>query len=177
MLKSKSDQYGSVAISLHWLTAVLIVALLGSGFRAANAVNGSIEAALLRFHIPVAFIVLLLTIVRLAWWWLFDRKPLPVEGSVSWQEGLAQAVHIAFYVVILGMVASGIGMIILSGAAPIIFGGSSAALPNFTQYAPRTPHGLGSFALIALVALHSLAALYHHFIRGDGLLWRMWYRK
>ncbi|WP_347801572.1 hypothetical protein [Mesorhizobium sp. CAU 1732] len=67
----------------------------------------------------------------------FDRKPEPVKGSPPWQERLARGVHIALYIVILGMVASGIGMIVLSGAGPIIFSGADTELPNFLQYPPR----------------------------------------
>ncbi|WP_156943326.1 cytochrome b/b6 domain-containing protein [Ensifer sp. WSM1721] len=37
------------------------------------------------------------------------------------------------------------------------------------------PHGFGANLLIGLLAFHAGAALYHHFIRRDGLLRRMWY--
>ena len=171
--KSNPERYGTVAVLIHWLSAVLILALLGSGFRAANATDAAINAGFLRFHIPVAILALLLTIIRM--WWRFDLKPLPVQGSPAWQEQIARWVHIAFYVVILGMVASGIGMMILSGAAPAVFGALGVGLPNFTDYPPRGPHGLGAFLLVALLVLHGGAALYHQFIRGDGLLRRMWY--
>jgi len=174
-LKSRADRYGKVAVSIHWLSAILILALLGSGFRAANTMDAAEKAGFLRFHIPVAIIVLLLTLLRIVWWWRFDRKPLPVKGSPAWQELIARWVQVAFYVVILAMAASGVGMMVLSGAAPAIFGQTGAALPNFTDYPPRAPHGLGAFALVALFAFHGGAALYHHFIRRDGLLWRMWY--
>jgi cytochrome b561 len=119
-LKSKSDSYGTVAVSIYWLSAILQLALLGSGFRAANALDSATKAGFLRFHIPIAIIVLLLTAFRIVWWWRFDLKPLPVAGSPAWQERIASWVHGAFYVVILAMVASGIGMMILSGAAPAV---------------------------------------------------------
>lgn len=175
MLKSSPDRYGAVPVTIHWLTAILIIFALGSGFQAGNALDPDTKAALLRMHIPAAIIVLLLTAFRIVWWWVFDRKPEPVRGAPLWQERLARGVHIAFYIVILGMVASGIGMIALSGAGPAIFSGAGAELPNFLQYPPRIPHGLGASLLVALLIAHVGAALYHHFIRRDGLLWRMWY--
>src|SRR5690606_28206959 len=110
MLKSRPDRYGAVAVSIHWISAILILALLGSGFQAANAPDSIAKGAFLRAHIPMAIAILLLTLFRIVWWWLFDRKPLPVQGSPAWQEWLARAVHVAFYIVILGMVASGVGM-------------------------------------------------------------------
>ena len=174
-LKSTSDRYGAMAISIHWATAVLIAILIVSGFRAANVMDPAVKAAILRVHIPIAVAVLALTILRIAWWLWFDRKPEPVAGSPRWQELSARAVHLLFYVVILAMIASGIGMLALSGAAPIIFGGDSALLPDFSKYPPRLAHGAMARLLIALLALHACAALYHHFVRRDGLLWRTWF--
>ncbi|MCY3768017.1 MAG: cytochrome b/b6 domain-containing protein [Gammaproteobacteria bacterium] len=92
-----------------------------------------------------------------------------------WQDRASRIVHCLFYVVILGMAASGIGMMVLSGAAPIIFGGSTETLPDFWEFRPRVPHGIGARILILLFVLHAGAALHHHFSRHDGLLARMWY--
>ncbi len=75
------------------------------------------------------------------------------------------------------MVPSGIGMLAPSGAAPIIFGGDGALLPDFSKYPPRLAHGIGARLLLALLALHASAALYHHFVRRDGLLRRMWFSR
>lgn len=73
------------------------------------------------------------------------------------------------------MTASGISMMVLSGAGPIIFGGSTETLPDFWDYLPRVPHGIGVRAMIVLQILHAGAALYHHFFKRDGLLQRMWF--
>lgn len=175
MLRSSADQYGAVAVSIHWLTAILILIVLGSGFNAADAIDDATKAQLLRVHIPAAIAVLVLTVLRIAWWLLFDAKPQPVRGMPLWQERLARFVHLVFYIVILGMVASGIGMMILSGAGPMIFGTPGADLPDFHDFPPRAPHGLAASLMVALLFAHVGAALYHHFIRRDGLLWRMWY--
>ena len=59
----------------------------------------------------------------------------------------------------------------------MIFGGEGALLPDFWKYPPRVPHGIGARLLLALLILHAGAALYHHFVRPDGLLWRMWFSK
>jgi len=175
MPKSTSDQYGTVAVLIHWVSAVLIIILIVSGFRAAGTVDPAAKAVILRAHVPIAIAVLTLTLLRIVWWFGFDQKPDPVAGAPRWQERTAWVVHVLFYVVILGMIASGIGMIALSGAAPLIFGGESAPLPDFWKYSPRLPHAIGARLLIALLMLHVGAALYHHFVRRDGLLWRMWF--
>jgi len=173
--KSTNDQYGSVAIAIHWLSTLLIIALLASGFRAAGSTDLSAKAQILGIHAPIGIAVLLLTLARIAWWWFADRKPDPVSGMPAWQDWSARAMHLLFYVVILGMTASGIGMFILSGAGAIVLGGAEGQLPDFWDYKPRTPHGIGARLMVALLVFHAGAALHHQFIKKDGLLRRMWF--
>jgi len=81
---------------------------------------------------------------------------------------------VLFYIVIVGMVASGIGMMALSGAGEILSVGEGT-LPDFWDYLPRRPHYAGARAMVALIAVHTAAALYHHYGMKDGLIRRMWY--
>lgn len=174
MLKSRSNRYGSVAVSLHWLSAIAILALLATGFRAAGAVDPAVEAELLRLHVPLGITVLLLTLARLGWWLFVDRKPAPITGTPPWQDRLARTIHVAFYVILFGMVGSGIALMVLSGAGAVLISGTGT-LPDFPDFAPFAVHGIGAMSLIALLVLHIGAALYHQFIRRDGIFRRMWY--
>ena len=172
-LKSTPDRYGAVAIAIHWLAAILIVVVLVSGFRAGDGLDPGIKAGLLRVHVPVGLAILILTLARIAWWWLADRKPAPIAGQPPLLHRAASAVHILFYVVILGMAASGIGMMVLSGAGQIVFGGPPGPLPDFWHYPPRIPHGIGARVLIALLVLHIGGAFYHQFVRKDRIFARI----
>ena len=172
--KSGKDYYGSVAVTIHWVSALLILVLIGSGFRAGGMEHAAAKSAILRVHIPVGVTILILTLARVAWWLIADQRPTSVPMP-AWQDRASRAVHVIFYVVILGMAASGIGMLVLSGAGPVIFGGSTEALPDFWDYPPRVPHGIGARVMIALLVAHAGAALYHHFFRRDGLIRRMWF--
>ncbi len=66
-LKSTPDHYGTMAVSIHWISVVLILILIGSGFRAANIADPVAKAAILRLHVPFAVGVLTLTILRIVW--------------------------------------------------------------------------------------------------------------
>jgi cytochrome b561 len=171
--KSAPDRYGAVAIAIHWVSAALILVLFVSGLRGANAVDAAAKMMALRVHVVLGIAVLVLTLARAAWWLFADTKPRSVAGMSSLQERMAKAVHVLFYVVILGMIASGIGMLVLSGAGSILLGGAHGVLPEFWNYPPRVPHRVGAVVLVALFALHLGGALYHHFVRRDGLLNRM----
>jgi len=170
--KSSTHRYGAVAIALHWLSAAAILALFALGFLAANNADPAAKAALLRGHVPLGVLALVLTLLRIGWW-LIDRKPERMSGMPSWQALTERVVHTLLYLLVLVMGASGIGVIILSGAGAILFFGAPGPLPDFWHYAPMNAHFFGAFALLVLAGLHILAALYHQFYKQDRLLTRM----
>lgn len=172
-LKSSENRYGTVAVAIHWLSALLVLGLLISGFTAAGMADQAAKASILRIHAVVGSTVLVLTLARIAWWLFADRRPNDPAGMPRLQGRAAHAVHLLFYVALIGMAASGIGMLILSGAASILFGGAPGPLPDFLQYPPRIAHGFGAFFLVALIGAHLAAALYHQFVMRDRLLARM----
>jgi cytochrome b561 len=91
--KSTSTTYGSVAVSIHWITALLIIGLLVSGTLAEESADPATKALILSAHAPMGIAVLLLTLGRLAWWWRFDNRPAPLGGDPAWQETIAKLVH------------------------------------------------------------------------------------
>jgi cytochrome b561 len=169
-LKSTPTRYGSVAITIHWVSAAAIIALLVSGTIMAGAV-GEAKRSILPIHATIGSLVLLLTLLRLAWWIWGDKRPQPVAGQPPMQQLAARIVHGLLYAAIIVLGASGIATLALSGAVPALFSG--APLPDFSGLLPRTTHGLVSKLMIALLALHIGAALFHQFIRRDRLLARM----
>ncbi|MDP2121761.1 MAG: cytochrome b [Hoeflea sp.] len=176
-MKSSPTTYGAVAVSIHWLSALLIVGLLVSGMLADDTGDPATKARILSAHAPMGIAVLLLTLARIVWWWRLDSHPAPLAGDPSWQMKAARAVHGLLYIVVLGMAASGIGLFVLSGAGAILFGGAPGPLPDFADFAPRVPHGIGAKLLAALFIGHAGAALYHHFVKRDATLKRMWFSR
>lgn len=172
-MKSTPSRYGTTAIAIHWLSALLVIVLIGSGFRAGFSTDAAAKAAALTVHVPVASIVLLLTLFRLIWWWKFDTKPAPLPGIPTWQEVVAKWTHRALYLLLFVLLGSGIAMSIISGLPFALFG--DAPLPELADLAPRAPHGIAARLLVGLVVLHAAAALQHHFLLKDGTLRRMWF--
>lgn len=168
-LKSSPTRYGGMAIALHWTSAAAVIALLASGLVAGN-IEGSPPAALIVTHASLGTLVLVLTVARIVWWLAFDRRPQPAMMP-RWQEIVAQAVHGLLYLAILVLVGSGIGTLVLSGAVPALLSG--APLPDFAGLVPRAVHGVAARLMLALLAAHIGAALYHQFVMRDRLLARM----
>ncbi len=170
-LRSSPHRYGPVAAGLHWVSALAILLMLGSGQAMDWAPGPEQVAAILPIHLALGVLVGVLTLFRILWWVAFDRHPEPAQGMSRTQEALARVVHLGLYAAILVMVASGIGMVALTGAAPAIFGGGT--LPDFSAVPPYLVHGLLSKVLLVLVLGHVGAALWHQFVQRDGLIGRM----
>ncbi|MBW8637753.1 cytochrome b/b6 domain-containing protein [Hoeflea sp. WL0058] len=175
MIKSTPAAYGAVAIALHWTIALFIVIALASGFAADQI--GSDAYAALRVHVACGLAAGILTLVRIGWWWLADKKPDAAPNTEGVKGVLSRSVHILLVIIPLGMLASGVGMMVLSGAGSVLFGLVSGPLPDFDRFLPRGPHGAGAFALLALLVAHVAAALYHQYVLRDDLFKRMSLRR
>ena len=170
-LKSTSTRYGSMAIAIHWASALAVILAFAAGFTVANVAPPAEQVPILAVHITLGLIVFALTVLRIVWWVIADKRPAPALGQPRWQEASAKIVHAGFYVLLILMASSGIVTILLSGALPAIFSG--APLPDFSELIPRIAHGVMSKILLALFVIHVGAALYHQVIKRDQLLARM----
>lgn len=168
-LKSSKDHYGAIAASIHWVSALAVILMLASG--QAMDWDDDLVGTILPIHVSIGLLVGVLTLFRIIWWLAFDRQPAPVRGMGAGQERLARLVHLGLYGAIMIMVASGIAMLVLTGAAPQIFGGG--ALPEFDAVPPFAAHSVISKVLLVLALGHIGAALFHHLVKRDGLISRM----
>lgn len=169
--KSTSTQYGPVAITIHWASALAVILAFAAGFVVANVAPPAQQGPILIAHITLGLIVFALTLLRIVWWVVADKRPAPVGKQPHWQELTAKIVHFGLYALLILMGTSGIVTVVLSGALPTILSGGP--VPDLSQLIPRIAHGIMSKILLALFVLHIGAALYHQVIRRDHLLARM----
>ncbi len=173
----KPGRYHPLLVTLHWLLAFLILFSLGMGmFSLKEIANSSPDKIFaLRGHMVAGVLILVLMLVRLIVRFTAS-KPAPATTGNRFLDKIAVMTHYGLYVLVILMAASGIAMSVQAGLPAIVFGGSGTALPEtFSIYTPRLAHGLIAKLLLALATLHILAALYHQFVRRDGLLSRMWF--
>ena len=74
MWKSSTDRYGRVAITIHWISAAMVIGLMIAGQRAADMTDLEAKASLLRIHAPMGAAILVLTLARISWWLFADTK-------------------------------------------------------------------------------------------------------
>lgn len=170
-------RYHPLHVTLHWLIALLVLMMLGVGKFVLPGVpaDDPQKVFMLRTHAFIGGAIAVLLVVRLVMRFAVQR-PAPADAGHPFLNFLAKAVHVLLYVLLIGMAVSGLGLFQLANL-PAIFNGAAPYPQDFFQYPPRMGHGLTSWLLIALIALHFGAAMYHQFVRRDNLLARMWYGK
>lgn len=172
----QAKRYHPVLAALHWLLALLLIAMLAGGTLSLKAVaNASPDKLnLLRMHMLMGASVLALMLMRLVARLTTEHPPAASTGNALLDK-LAPWVHWVLYLLVFTMVGSGIGMAALAGLPDIVFSGVGQLPVDFSAFPQRAIHGIVAKLLMLTIALHAAAALYHHFIKRDGLLSRMWF--
>ncbi|OYD60490.1 UNVERIFIED_ORG: cytochrome b561 [Burkholderia sp. CF145] len=170
-------RYGTVAISLHWLIAVLIVVAFYLGWIMTDIPGFTpVKLRYFSWHKWIGVTVFAFSLYRLSWRVVNPPPSLP-ETVSAWQRRGANVVHGLLYVLMLAIPltgyfyssASGIQVVYL-GIVPLpVIVGPNEALKVFS----RICHVSLNYVLLTLVVLHVSAAIKHHLVDHDGLLMRM----
>jgi cytochrome b561 len=174
-------EYSLTARRFHWWIAGAVILMLvlgeamtyrGNTLNVWDATTNNLYSA----HKLIGFVVLLVMLARL-FYRLRNGAP-PDEPTLEWwQKAGSHVTHWALYALLIAMPLGGwIGVQLYPSRE--IFGLFS--LPAFLS--PNQPlaetvlklHGIGAKLIVLLLFAHIGAAIFHHFIRKDGVLRRMW---
>ncbi len=177
--KTPGARYSAVSITLHWLIALLVVrqVLVGTRLDQLERTDPAREWVL-TMHFSLGWTILVLALIRLGWRLLNGAPPLPA-AEPRWQRLLARTTHVLFYVVLIGMPLTGWGMVSARpGPPPDVWWlmpwfdlPGASALPR--GFLSRLHTEVLLKLLWVLLVLHIGGALFGHFVRRDGTLWRM----
>lgn len=166
--------FNFLARLLHWSMALAILLMLFVG--AGMVVSLRYRDLLLDLHRPLGLAILLLALVRLANRLRHAPPPLPADLP-RLQAWAAKASHWLLYALMLAMPLIGWAML-SAGAYPVeLFKGVN--LPAILPHSPeiygflRPLHGILAYVLFLLILAHLGAALYHAWIRRDGVFEQM----
>jgi cytochrome b561 len=178
MSAERQERYSNVSILLHWTIAALIIANVVVGGRMEDA-SGPSRFEIFQLHKSIGITVLILSLIRLGWR-LANPAPRLPKDMARWEKVLARFTHVAFYVAMIGIPLTGWATVSASpmNIPTLLWGG--IPWPDLP-----VPEGRGVSDLFgqthetmvkityAIIALHVLGALKHHFINKDHVLARM----
>jgi cytochrome b561 len=175
MSARRATKYHPALALLHWVLAFFISASLAFGFLVLQKVPNTDTRKLdmLEWHMALGMAILAAMLLRLVVRWRTAR-PAPAGLGTPASARAAGWAHVAFYVLVIAMVATGYATGILAHLNDIVFARNGAPLPaSFDDYPTFRVHGAIATVLAILIALHVLGALWHWLVRHDGVMRRM----
>ncbi|HXI08472.1 MAG: cytochrome b [Bradyrhizobium sp.] len=177
MIRNTKAGWGSVARAMHWMLGLSIIAMIAYGWWM-NHVPARADRFFYRsIHADIGYVLLVLMAVRLIWRAVNPVPAMPADMP-RWQRILALINHWMLYAVTF--------LVIMLGWAH-----SGARTPNYSDWfglfhvpqitspdreaarAYEDRHIFFAYVLLALIAIHLVAAIWHHFARKDGVAARM----
>jgi cytochrome b561 len=176
---SRVEIYARTARVLHWLTVLLVAVQLPIGFYMAyrggtlNVWDG-LTNALYSGHKVGGVVILLLVLWRLAYR-MSRGAPADEPTLAPMQRLVSHLNHWGLYLLLVAVPVAGYIGISLFPALDI-YGFKLPGVVAPDQAAAKSVfeiHRLLALALVALIAMHVAAALFHHLVRKDNVLARM----
>jgi len=179
-----AGRYTTIAMILHWIVALGILALLGIGL---IMKHGGLPPQrmfqLFQLHKSIGITVLFAVILRIIWRLTHAAPALPATMPRI-ERKAAHAGHIALYALMLGLPLLGWGVVSASAFSipTVLFGEipwpDLPVLPNMdhkdvAEGILTALHKYGAWLMIALLAAHIGAVLRHRFVLHDGVAGRM----
>lgn len=178
------ERYTHVAIILHWVMALGIIALAAIGlFMVHGSPSPERLFQLYQLHKSIGITILLAAFLRVGWRLLHHPPALP-DSMPPFEQRVAATGHGLLYAFLFALPLSGWAMVSASvyDIPTLLFGIVPwPDLPILSTLADKAPveallkhvHAYAAWTLIAVVAGHAGAALRHHYILRDNVLRRM----
>jgi cytochrome b561 len=159
--------------SIHWLTLALIAAIYTAAWIAHSGLAGEWYQPVMQLHRSLGLSIATLTIIRLAWRFRARVPALP-DDLHPLQKLAARANEALLYALLIAQPVLGLIHTNARGQrVDLFFLGDLPAVIAPDKALGRLTHdlhGLVANALLVVIGLHAAAALFHHLVRGDGVL-------
>lgn len=168
--------YTPTAKALHWTIVLLVTAQFVTALAMPDIGPHTEPDSWISLHFSIGVLILCVMAVRLVHRLMY---PVPLEASQApaWERFAALLIHRVFYLILLvgpflGWAAASAHRLTVSLFGLVTLPSIAAPKARWALTAGDV-HATAMWVLLALIGLHAAAALYHHFVRGDGTLRRM----
>lgn len=167
-------RYDGFAMALHWSTAVLVLLqfLLAEFWGFADRPSRHLMVVA---HMSFGILLTVVIAVRILWRWLPGHRVKDATTGIV--ELASKAVHYLLYGLLAAQAILGF-VLRWSGNEAMSFFGLQIP-PPFAPVSKETNHLIGTahnwigWVIIILACGHAAAALFHHYVLKDDVLWRM----
>jgi superoxide oxidase len=173
LLEPAGPSFDTVTITIHWVSLLLVLAIVGTGLMYGQIEHRPWAPPLLWVHRSLGVILWAITVARLSWRLKGARIPELPTFMTPLHRFAARWSERGLYIILLTQPVTGLAQTLSRGrpfellvwtVPPIL----SRNLDLAVLF--HAIHSLGAWCLIGLVSLHASAALFHHFIRRDDVL-------
>ncbi|MGN7439076.1 MAG: cytochrome b [Alcanivorax sp.] len=170
------DNFDFISRLNHWLVGLGFIGLIAFGFYIANVEFApGTKGPYMMYHKSLGVLFLAFASWRVLWR-IFQGFPNPASDLKTWEHILAKVTHWLLLLSLLIMPISGIVMNLFSGRDLAVFNWFTIPGLNKSEGiagAANFMHHNAPYLISALILLHVIAALKHHFIDKDATLTRM----
>jgi cytochrome b561 len=157
--------------ALHWLMAICIIAMLFIGVGMVSSIAPK-YLPLIAIHKSLGAIILVLALIRLAVRWRYGAPPLPADLPVPLKLA-AELSHYLLYILMIAMPLLGWGMLSAANYPIVLFGAMHLPMilppSEVLHTALWNAHYYLAFVFFAVVLAHLAGALFHAWVRHDGV--------
>lgn len=159
------SQYTGLGIINHWITALLVTAMLALGLTAGAAPTEDMEHYVIGVHMSLGFFTFLFVLWRVGYR-LYQGFP-PALGESAWEQRLARITHGLILLALVVMVFTGPLYLFTEGEGVDVFGWFTIAIPLESLSVLHEPVEsihiwLGVYGLPVLLLLHIAGAVRHY---------------
>lgn len=177
MIRNTSSSWGTLARAFHWILGITIIGMIAFGWWMNHFPARPDRFFYRQVHADIGYAVLLLMMLRLVWR-AFNPVPALPSTSPRWERIAARVSHGALYAVtilaaVLGWAHSGARTPDYSSWFGLFRVPQITSPDKAAAQAWEDRHIFFAYVLLALIVIHFLATLWHHFVRRDRVAVRM----
>lgn len=174
--QASAPRYDTLSITLHWLTALLVIALFTSALVWGEIAKGTpLRKELQALHISMGICLAAIVLGRIVWRCTGGQRLGRLQPGLAGL--LATLGHLALYALLLIQISLGFLFRWAQGEPFEFFGLFPIPAPIAIDHGMRGTyagwHEKIAWTLIILAGLHAVVALLHHYVLRDSTLTRM----
>jgi cytochrome b561 len=175
--RDTNETYGAVSKFFHWFIALSVIVMLCAGVSFGYLPKNDFRLFLVTVHKSMGITIALLTFLFLLWR-LTNPKPAFPAKMKRWEVIAAESTHDLLYLLLILLPVTGAIKTLARGYPLKLWWVITIKVPLIPQtellkHLADSLHQIFAWVIAALIVIHVLAGLKHHFINKDNVLKRM----